>query len=97
MKQRAIMASDEEWQVIRARAQTAGMSVSRFVVQRVLEDERPGEPEALPPSVQRRMARELFALSWIEERRLSGQGSSSAWEEACAAADAWLEGEEELR
>ncbi len=95
-KQRAIMATDSEWQLIRERAQAAGMPVSRFVVQRLTEEGWRSVPDALPVSVLRRIAREVLVLSRIEELRLSGRGDAETWKAIGEAVDAWLDGEERL-
>ena len=34
-RQRAVMASDSDWQTVRERADAAGMDVSRFIVERL--------------------------------------------------------------
>lgn len=91
-KQRAIMATDSEWQVIRDRAQAAGMPISRFIVERLTEKEP--EMAALPASILRRMAREVLVLSRIEELRLSGRDAADVWEAVGDEVDAWLAAEE---
>ena len=43
-KQRAIKATDSEWDIVRARARAARMSASGYVVQRALAPEWPSGP-----------------------------------------------------
>ncbi len=93
-KQRAIMATDSEWQVIRERAQAAGMPISRFIVERLTEKEQ--QMSALPASILRRMAREVLVLSRIEELRLSGHESADVWKAVGDEVDAWLDKEKRL-
>ncbi len=86
-RQRAVMASDAEWERITRAAGAAGMEVSRFIVHRVLM------PDTLPPEVTRRAVRELLVLSHLEERRLRETGAGEAWDDACEAVDRFLERE----
>ena len=86
-RQRAVMATDSEWERIGREAQAAGMGISRFIVQRVLM------PDSLPPEVLRRAVRQMLVLSTLEERRLREAGNGEAWEVACDAVDGWLERE----
>ena len=55
-RQRAVMATDSEWERIGSAAQAAGMEISRFIVQRALM------PDSLPPEVMRRAVREMLVL-----------------------------------
>ena len=86
-RQRAVMATDSEWERIGCAAQAAGMEISRFIVQRALM------PDSPPPEVMRRAVREMLVLSKLEERRLREVGAGEAWEVACDAVDGWLERE----
>ena len=86
-RQRAVMASDAEWERIARAAAAAGMEVSRFIVHRALM------PDTLPPDVTRRAVRELLVLSRLDERRLREAGAGEAWDDACEAVDRFLERE----
>ena len=55
-RQRAVMATDSEWERIGCAAQAAGMEISRFIVQRALM------PDSLPPEVMHRAVREMLVL-----------------------------------
>ena len=89
-RQRAVMASDAEWEMVGQVAKRGGMDRSRFLIYRALM------PDALPTGVLRRAVRELLVLSLLEERRLREAGAGQAWENACDAVDAWIESEGEL-
>ena len=86
-RQRAVMASDAEWERITRAAASAGMEVSRFIVHRTLM------PDTLPADVTRRAVRELLVLSMLEERRLREAGADDSWNDACEAVDRFLERE----
>ena len=86
-RQRAVMASDAEWERIGRAAAASGMELSRYVVHRALER------DPLPREVLRRAVREMLVLSALEERRLREAGAGEAWEDACDAVDDWLERE----
>lgn len=99
VRQRAVMATDAEWDLIRARARAAGVGVSRYVVRRLTEPAEAAEaaaplPGGLPEEVWRRVAREVMVLSRVEGLRLAGQGASETFEALGREADAWLEAEE---
>ena len=89
-RQRAVMATDAEWERIGRAAAASGMDRSRFVVYRALM------PDALPAEVLRRAVRELLVLSKLEERWLREAGAGAAWEDACDRVDDWIVSEGEL-
>ena len=86
-RQRAVMASDSEWERIGEAAAAAGMEKSRYVIHRALA------PESLPAEVVRRALRQGLVLAVLEERELREAGAGERWGDACAVVDAWLEGE----
>ena len=86
-RQRAVMASDAEWERIGRAADAAGMDRSRYVVHRALMT------EPLPAEVLRRAVRESLVLSCLEERRLREAGLGAVWEDVCDAVDGWIEEE----
>ena len=86
-RQRAVMATDEEWERIARRAASRGMELSRFVIERALEE------DALPAEVLRRAVREMLAMSLLEERRLRDADLGRRWEDACDAVDEWIDRE----
>ena len=86
-RQRAVMATDEEWERIGRAAATNGMDRSRFVVHLALM------AEPLPAEALRRAVREMLVQSLLEERRLREAGLGETWEDACDAVDEWIERE----
>ena len=86
-RQRAVMATDAEWERIGRLAAAAGMDRSRWLVHRATM------PDGVPDTVLRRAVRETLVLSLLEERRLRQAGAGVAWEDACDAVDEWIEGE----
>ena len=59
-RQRAVMATDAEWERIGRAAAASGMDLSRFVFHRALDR------DPLPPEVLRRAVREMLVLSMLE-------------------------------
>ena len=86
-RQRALMASDSEWERITKAASEAGMEKSRYVIQRALA------PESLPPEVMLRVIRQGLVLAVVEEREIRDAGAGDRWDAACAAVDSWFKGE----
>ena len=86
-RQRAVMATDAEWERIGRAAAESGMDLSRFVIHRALDW------DPLPAEVLRRAVREMLVLARLEERRLRGAGAGEAWEDACDAVDEWIDRE----
>ena len=78
-RQRAVMATDAEWNGSAGRRRRAAWTCPRFVIHRALDW------DPLPPEVLRRAVREMLVLSRLEERRLRGAGAGEAWEDACDA------------
>ena len=74
-RQRAVMASDAEWEIIGRVAKRGSMDRSRYLIHRALM------PDALSTEVLRRAVRELLVLSLVEERRQREAGAGQAWEE----------------
>ena len=73
-RQRAVMASDAEWEIIGRVAKRRSMDRSRYLIHRALM------PDALSTEVLRRAVRELLVLSLVEERRQREAGAGQAWE-----------------
>ena len=76
-RQRAMMASDSEWDRIGREARRRGMDRSRYLVHRALA------PDAVSAEALRHAVREVLVLSRLEERRLREAGAG-------AAVDGWL-------
>lgn len=96
-RQRCVMATDSEWEMIGALAGRAGMSNSRFLVERALERREPapdaGTQSGLPPEVNRRVALAMLALARIEELRLEDAGAKALWDDIVARESVWLDAE----
>ena len=69
-RQRAVMATDAQWERIGRAAAESGMDLSRFVIHRALDR---GDP--IPAEVLRRAVREMLVLSKLEERPLREAGA----------------------
>lgn len=99
-RQRCVMTTDSEWEMIGALAGRAGLSISRFLVGRALESRDPAPeaeaPSGLPPEVRRRTALAMLVLARIEERRLADAGATAVWDDVVAAESAWLDAELDL-
>ena len=89
-RQRAVMASDAEWEMVGQTTRRRGMDRSRYLIHRALM------ADALSTEVLRRAVRELLVLSLLEERRMREAGAGQAWEDAYDAVDAWIDREGEL-
>ena len=92
-KARCVMATDTEWRRITERAGKAGLTISRFAVQRLLE---PAGGTPAPPVLPRQVARDLRVLVAIEERRFREDNAGAEWDELVAGAEAELDGEEAM-
>lgn len=86
-RQRAVMATDVEWERIGQAARAHNMDRSRYLIHKGLA------AETLPPEVVRRAVRETLVLSRLEERRLREMGAGDAWEDTCSEVDSWMEQE----
>ena len=91
------MTSDSEWQMITSLADRAGMTNSRFLVERALESREPaaeaGSNSGYPPEVRRRMALALLVLARVEEKRMADTGAAAVWDSMAAEESAWLDAE----
>jgi len=96
-RQRCVMTTDSEWEMIGALARRAGLSNSRFLVERALESREPapeaGSPSGLPPEVRRRMALAMLVLARVEKRRIADAGATGVWDRIVAEESAWLDAE----
>ncbi len=103
-KQRCIMTTDSEWEMITGRARRAGKTNSRFIVERMLEaaERQPAVAEpadtrpALSPGIQQRMALAMLVLARIEEQRLRDTGAAALWDRLVAEETEFLDCEDLL-
>ena len=94
-RQRAIRATDSDWERVARRASAAGLSISDFVIERVLAS--PGTPsssEALPGAVRMRLAQATLVLFASEARRMHAAGKGAEWETMQEEVGRWLESQE---
>ena len=96
-RQRCVMTTDSEWEMIGALAGRAGLSISRFLVERALESREPapeaGSSSGFPPEVRRRMALAMLVLARVEERRIAEASATPVWDRIVAEESAWLDAE----
>ena len=96
-RQRAVLMTDNEWELIGGRARRAGMPVSRYIAHRLAGPvERPAVADP-SPDLLRRVLREVTILSQIEQQRMANrEGEEETWRQVAARVDALLEAEEGL-
>lgn len=79
-KQRAVKATDSEWDIVRARARAARMSASGYVVRRALSAEWPAGPSpATLPARLDRIETAVLTLCEVERMRLAERGEDDGW------------------
>ena len=99
-RQRAVMATDSDWQALKERADAAGMDVSRFILERLTAPS--------PVSADAVVARDLVAglariermvrvLYEVEKERVEGGAGAETWQALVRRAGARVDAEEALR
>ncbi|WP_049641147.1 hypothetical protein [Candidatus Rhodobacter oscarellae] len=79
-KQRAVKATDSEWDIVRARAKATRMSASGYVVQRALAPEWPSGPSLATLSARLyRIESAVLTLCEVERMRLAERGEDDGW------------------
>ena len=98
-RQRAVMATDSDWQALKERADAAGMDVSRFILERLTA------PVAVPvdPVMTRdlavavaRIERMVRVLYEVEKERVEGSAGAETWQALVRRAGARIDAEEAL-
>ncbi len=98
-RQRAVMATDSDWQALKERADAAGMDVSRFILERLTA------PVAVPvdPVMTRdlagtvaRIERMVRVLYEVEKERVEGSAGADTWQALVRRAGARIDAEEAL-
>ena len=91
------MATDSDWQTVRERADTAGMDVSRFIVERLTAPvpEDPTEVRDLGGAVVR-IERAVRVLYEVEKQRVEDGPGVETWEVLVRRAGARVDAEEAL-
>ena len=100
-RQRAVMATDSDWQTVRERADAAGMDVSRFIVDRLtapapapVPDDRAATQD-LAKAVAR-IERAVRVLYEVEMQRVEDGAGAETWEVLVRRAGARVDAEEAL-
>lgn len=79
-KQRAVKATDSEWDIVRARAKAARMSASGYVVRRAVSAEWPAGPSLATLSTRLdRIETAVLTLCEVERMRLAERGEGDGW------------------
>ena len=98
-RQRAVMATDSDWQALKERADAVGMDVSRFIMERLTA------PVAVPddPVLTRdlagavaRVERMVRVLYEVEKERVEGPAEADTWQALVRRAGARIDAEEAL-
>ncbi|MXX90715.1 MAG: hypothetical protein F4Y68_15985 [Boseongicola sp. SB0665_bin_10] len=79
-KQRAVKATDSEWDIVRERAKAARMSASGYVVRRALAPEMPPGPSLATIAARLdRIETAVLTLAEVERTRLAERGEDNGW------------------
>ena len=98
-RQRAVMATDSDWQAVRERAAAAGMDVSRFIVERLTAPVEVPEDRAAVGELGgavARIERTVRVLWEVEKRRVEDGAGAETWEALVRRAGARVDAEESL-
>ena len=98
-RQRAVMATDTDWQTVRERADAAGMDVSRFILERLTAP----APVPVDPVLARdlagavaRIERVVRVLYEVEKERVVESAGAETWQALVRRAGARIDAEEAL-
>ena len=98
-RQRAVMATDSDWQALKERADAVGMDVSRFIMERLTA------PVAVPDDVHlrrdlagavARIERMIRVLYEVEKERVESSAGADTWQVLVRRAGARVDAEEAL-
>ena len=98
-RQRAVMATDSDWQALKERADAVGMDVSRFIMERLTA------PVAVPEDVDlrrdlagavARIERMVRVLYEVEKERVEGSAGADTWQALVRRAGARSDAEEAI-
>ena len=98
-RQRAVMATDSDWQTLREQAHAAGMDVSRFIVERLTAPSPVQEDGAATrelASAVARIERAVRVLYEVEKQRVEDSAGAETWEALLRRAGARVDAEEAL-
>ena len=98
-RQRAVMATDSDWQTVRERADAAGMDVSRFIVERLTAPAAVPEDRAATRDLAgavARVERAVRVLYEVEKQRVEDGAGAETWEVLVRRAAARVDAEQAL-
>ena len=98
-RQRAVMATDSDWQALRERADAAGMDVSRFILERLTAPVQVPEDPALRRDLAAavaRIERTLRVLYEVEKQRVEDSAGAETWQALVRRAGARIDAEDAL-
>ena len=98
-RQRAVMATDSDWQALRERADAAGMDVSRFILERLTAPVPVPEDPALRRDLAEavvRIERAVRVLYEVEKQRVEDTAGAETWQALVRRAGARVDAEEAL-
>ena len=102
-RQRAVMATDSDWQTLKERADAAGMDVSRFILERLTAPAPAPAPVSADPVLTRdlagavaRIERVVRVLYEVEKERVEGSAGAETWQALVRRAGARIDAEEAL-
>ena len=99
-RQRAVMATDSDWQAVQEQADAAGMDVSRYIVERLTAPSPVQEDSVatreLTSSHVARIERAVRVLYEVEKQRVEDSAGAETWEALVRRAMARVDAEEAL-
>ena len=98
-RQRAVMATDSDWQVLKERADAAGMDVSRFILERLTAPVPVSEDRVMTRDLAvglARIERMVRVLYEVEKERVEGGAGAGTWQALVRRAGARIDAEEAL-
>ena len=98
-RQRAVMATDSDWERVRERADAAGMDVSRFIVERLTAPAAVPDEGVATRELARKVARierAVRVLYEVEKRRVEDDAGAETWEALVRRAGVRVDAEEAL-
>lgn len=98
-RQRAVMATDSDWQTVRERADAAGMDISSFVIERLTTPAAAPEDGVAARELAgavARIERAVRVLYEVEKRRVEDGAGAETWEFLVRRAGVRVDAEEAL-
>ena len=98
-RQRAVMATDSDWQTVQEQADAAGMDVSRYIVERLTAPSPVQEDSVATRELAgaiARIERAVRVLYEVEKQRIEDSAGAETWEALVRRAKARVDAEEAL-